>query len=166
MANPYADGGHLRLASRHVRRSAYLDTTAEALAAYLGICENCPRPVRAEVPFAKSGGLMYTKILCPDCARPLKAEKLFAVTNQLDCDSSCLSAWGPACSCGCGGVNHGKHWGMKLSESEVLEHELVKYREHRDKVTLAAVQRELEKRRVARERKAAMAARRSGGAPW
>lgn len=132
MTNPM--GTRDTLSTAHIRRSASVVETAVAKHAYFGICDYCPRPIRAELPDDRTYGEKWFRVYCPDCGHPTKGERLFAVYTELDCDRTCLSAWGAQCSCGCSGVNHGKHWGLKLSESEMLASELDRYREHRSAV--------------------------------
>jgi DNA-directed RNA polymerase subunit RPC12/RpoP len=143
---PITPGHDMVLGTTHVRRSAHLATTADAKAAYFGQCLKCPRPVRAELE-GMSGRLLerYMEIRCPDCATPLRGERLFQVSTETICDESCMHAFGPKCTCGCYGQDHGRIWGQKLKDNELLERELGKWREHVETVRLAQEAREATK---------------------
>lgn len=53
----------------------------------------------------------YTLPKCPepDCRRRLRATSVTGTYSETrTCDSRCMAAIGPNCSCQCGGANHGK----------------------------------------------------------
>src|SRR6266702_128479 len=106
----------------HVRRSSSMVTTARSVSAYLGRCDRCVRPVRADLPVDKG---KMTVIRCPDCNGELAAERLVVVTTTQDCDASCRGAYGRDCNCGCSGVNHARLWGMRLKSDELPESEVL-----------------------------------------
>jgi hypothetical protein len=116
------------LGHQKISRSAYAVKTAHATTIYLGVCERDNRPVRFEFP-ADLGPVAMIPCFA-GCTLPVKCERLHAVTTNLECDGSCMGARGPICSCGCGGINHGAHWGhgALLDRREVVESALAKYR--------------------------------------
>jgi hypothetical protein len=123
------------LGCQKINRSAYAVKTARATTIYLGVCERDNRPVRFEFPYDMGPTAM---IPCfAGCTLPVKCERLHAVKTHLECDGSCRSARGPACECGCGGVNHGNAWteGALLDKREVVESALAKYRAEQVKIT-------------------------------
>jgi hypothetical protein len=142
------------LGEQKVSRSAYAIKTAEQTTIYLGVCERDNRPVRFEFPY----GMGPTAVIpCfAGCTLPVKCERLHAVTTRLECDGSCRGARGPVCSCGCGGINHGRTWskGALLDQREVVESELARYR---------AEQARIQQRREARREAAARAERNAFG---
>ena len=137
------------LGSQKVQRSAYAEKTARATTIYLGTCKRDNRPVRFEFP-ANLGPV--ADVPCFICTLPVRCERLHAVTTTLTCDGSCRSARGPACECGCGGINHGRTWGQGalLDQREVVESAIAKYR---------AEQVKIKERREAKAEAAARAAR-------
>ncbi|SRR6266702_1489376 len=106
----------------HVRRSSSMITTARSITAYLGRCDRCVRPVRADLP--EDRGKM-TVVRCPDCNGQLAAERLVVVITTQDCDASCRGAYGRDCNCGCAGVNHARLWGLRLRSDELPESEVL-----------------------------------------
>ena len=121
------------LGSQKVQRSAYAEKTARATTIYLGTCKRDNRPVRFEFP-ANLGPA--ADVPCFICTLPVRCERLHAVTTTLTCDGSCRSAHGPACECGCGGINHGRTWGQGalLDQCEVVESAIAKYRAEQVKI--------------------------------
>ncbi|MFJ9521239.1 hypothetical protein ACIRPK_23690 [Kitasatospora sp. NPDC101801] len=75
---------------------------------FLARCIPCARPVRTEAPNPP----------CPECGRALSSERLYAVTRDESCDGACMNAFGPSCSCSCGGENHGKSFGSQSTREE------------------------------------------------
>ncbi|MEV7123969.1 hypothetical protein [Kitasatospora griseola] len=75
---------------------------------FLARCSDCARPVRSE----------EAAPACPECGRTLRGERLFAVTRDESCDGRCMNAFGPSCSCSCGGENHGKSFGAQSTREE------------------------------------------------
>lgn len=148
------DVNTIHLGSRHVRRSASEVDTATAKASYMGICKRCPRPVRVDAGGDGSQLPRFVEIRCPDCAGPLRGERLFAVLTDLECDSSCMTAWGRACHCGCNGVNHARIWGKRLRECEELEGEIRRWKTHVAEVERRREERE-EAKRIAEEQELA-----------
>ena len=110
---------------------------------FLGVCQPCNRPVRDTATTTSR----YTTITCPQCHSPVRAERLVAVTTEDVCDGRCMGAAGPNCSCACGGVNHGRAFGV-LSTHEELESALEAYR---NRLAAAAAKRDA---RQAREQAA------------
>lgn len=135
------------LGAQQVNRSAYAVKEATALTIYLGVCERDNRPVRFEMP-ADLGATVELPCFA-GCTLPVTCERLHAVTTHLECDGSCMSARGPICSCGCGGINHGKCWtkGALLDQREVVESALAKYRAEQVKI---AQKREAKREAAAR----------------
>jgi|SRR5690242_2603697 len=90
---------------------------------FLATCAKCVRPWRVE----KHDGRHGSKIngLCPDCLSPITYDRLMAVTKRMDCTGACMGAYGPSCTCSCGGINHGAVWS---ETGEMLESALEKYR--------------------------------------
>lgn len=117
------------LRETRVSRSAYAVQTARDTAIYLGTCEEHQRPVRFDAT-ADSAAVRFRQIPCPETGHLIRAERLVAVTTNLECDGACRSARRAACSCGCGGVNHGNTWtaGYQISNTRVFASELEKYR--------------------------------------
>lgn len=107
---------------------------------FLGTCEPCVRPIRGRDDHASG---RYARLVCPECGGPARGERLHATTNGDPCDGRCMSAVGPSCSCGCGGVNHGRLW---LYAGEETETALIAYRERmaegeRERAQRAAAER-------------------------
>ncbi|WP_331727530.1 hypothetical protein OG871_40655 (plasmid) [Kitasatospora sp. NBC_00374] len=75
---------------------------------FLARCAECARPVRTETPNPP----------CPECGTSLRSERLYAVTRDESCDGACMNAFGPSCSCSCGGENHGKSFGAQSTREE------------------------------------------------
>ncbi len=122
------------LGSQKVNRSAYAVKEAAPTTIYLGVCERDNRPVRLEMPVDLGP---TAEIPCfVGCTLPVKCERLHAVTTRLECDGSCMGARGPICNCGCGGINHGRHWGKGalLDQREVVESALANYRAEQAKI--------------------------------
>jgi hypothetical protein len=137
------------LEARRVSRSAHVLRTAEQTTIYLGHCGPCDRPVRDD--YERDYG-RTASIHCPDCGALVTGQRLAAVTRELVCDGACMSARRNFCACGCGGVNHGRHWALKLGTSEVIDAALDKYREHQRKVAARREQRQQAKVRQQRDR--------------
>lgn len=141
------DPSPMFLSSRHVNRSAEAVRTAERTTVYLGTCQPCNRPVRAELgqdhgPRATFG--------CVDCGQPVRGDRLAAVTTTLVCDGSCMTARRKVCGCGCGGANHGRVWGLKLGTSLVLDQALDAYRTQQAQLAREREERQERRRQAAR----------------
>ncbi|MBN1172642.1 MAG: hypothetical protein JXA67_10760 [Micromonosporaceae bacterium] len=95
---------------------------AQPTTVYLGTCAPCRRPVRARNDQATT---RYLRLTCPECHRTVTGERLHATTNADPCHGRCMGATGPACSCSCGGDNHGRLWEY---QSEMTETALAAYR--------------------------------------
>jgi hypothetical protein len=95
---------------------------ARALPVFLGKCDACIRPVRAEDP-AEQGD--HVRRPCPDCGRPASMERLYGTVTHMQCDIRCEGAGGPSCDCACGGINHGGAWSKP---GHMLASELAAYR--------------------------------------
>jgi hypothetical protein len=134
------------LETRQVNRSAHVVKTAESTSIYLGVCTEHERPVRFE---ATDPGPAKRQIPCPEGGHLIDGELLQAVTTKLDCDGQCMFAFRNFCGCGCGGANHGKHWGTLLGQSEQLDSALDKWRTAR-----RTVEAKRQQRQQAAERKA------------
>ncbi len=133
------------LGSEHRKRSASEISGGDYMAAYQGICLKCPRPVKVDGHGDGSELPRYATIRCMDCATPLRGERLISVKTDLECDSSCMCAWGHICHCGCDGANHANVWGKRLRESEVLEGEIIKWKAHVADTERRREQRKIEK---------------------
>lgn len=122
------------LGAQRVHRSAHAVKTAAKTFVYLGVCERDNRPVRFEYPVDMGKTAMVPCFA--GCTLPVKCERLYAVSTHLDCDGSCRGARSPFCSCGCGGINHGRVWGQGalLDAREVVESEIERYREEQVKI--------------------------------
>ncbi len=107
---------------RHLRGSASEVTTAASITAYLGRCDACRRPVRADVSEDKGS---QTTISCPDCGAEFPADRLVVVTTDKMCASECRIAYGSDCTCACSGVNHARVWGMRLKAEELTEPQVI-----------------------------------------
>ena len=90
---------------------------------FLATCAKCVRPWRVEKHDGRHGS--YINGLCPDCLSPITYDRLMAVTKRMECTGACMGAYGPSCSCSCGGINHGAVWS---ETGEMLESALEKYR--------------------------------------
>jgi DNA-binding phage protein len=83
---------------------------------YLGTCPTCDRPYRIDLGDKGS----QQRVMCPsNCGALLTVERLAAVTTEETCDSRCMGATGPNCSCACGGANHGRSWGTTATTYEL-----------------------------------------------
>ena len=109
------------LGAQRVLRSAHAVKSAAKTFVYLGVCERDNRPVRFEYPVDMGKTAMVPCFA--GCTLPVRCERLYAVTTHLDCDGSCRGARSPFCSCGCGGINHGRVWGQGalLDSRELVE---------------------------------------------
>lgn len=81
---------------------------------FLGVCKPCTLPVATEAD--KPGSMIHGN--CPECGNTVKLDRLVAVTTMDVCDSRCMGAVGPSCSCGCGGTNHGRAFGPTATHYE------------------------------------------------
>lgn len=93
-----------------------------ALPVFLGKCEACVRPVRAEDDAEQSD---HVRRPCPDCGQPVKVERLYGTVSEMACNALCEGAGGPSCDCACGGINHGGAWSKP---GHMLASELATYR--------------------------------------
>jgi hypothetical protein len=92
---------------------------------FLGQCPHCIRPVRADIPDAVGD---RARTACLECQRPVRATRLYATRSEARCDGRCMTAYGPACDCNCGGENHGRAW-AEIVESLTVGDALAKLRE-------------------------------------
>jgi len=122
------------LGAQRVLRSAHAVKSAAKTFVYLGVCEPDNRPVRFEYPVDMGKTAMVPCFA--GCTLPVTCERLYAVTTHLDCDGSCRGARSPFCSCGCGGINHGRVWGQGalLDSRELVESEIQRYRDELVKI--------------------------------
>ncbi|MER5579022.1 hypothetical protein [Streptomyces massasporeus] len=97
---------------------------------FLGTCDPCRLPVRATVPEARED---VRHIACPQCGAKTRVSRIYATTVDASCDAACMGAVGPACSCSCGGANHGRSWAPATYESHTTADALARYRERLDK---------------------------------
>lgn len=122
------------LSETKVNRSAHAVKTAEATTVYLGHCDRHDLPVReAKLGLEPELAPRASRVLCfhdPTDEHEILGEKLVSVTTSLDCDASCKSARRNACSCGCGGANHGLGWSRqyKIDHRELFESQVEAYR--------------------------------------
>ena len=93
-----------------------------ALPVFLGKCETCVRPVRAEDDAERQD---HVRRPCPDCGSMVKVERLYGTVSEMQCDARCEGAGGPSCDCACGGINHGGAWSKP---GHMLASELAAYR--------------------------------------
>jgi hypothetical protein len=149
-------GQHVRTA--HLNRSAVAYTTAENTTIYMGFCKQHQVPVREDMLGSEPDlAPQFAQILCfadPANEHEIQGERLVAIQTTVECDGSCTSARFRACSCGCGGVNHGIHWsrGFMLENREVFESELAQLRATQAKNQEArTARREAQARRVRSE---------------
>ena len=108
---------------------------------FLGVCPWDRRPVRGTVENATG---RYAMIECPQCRRNIRGERLHATQNAEPCHGACISAYGPSCSCGCGGTNHGR---LYTTTGEATDSAIEQYRTD-------VVKRDAEARRRADKRRA------------
>jgi hypothetical protein len=99
---------------QRLARSAEAQVMARPTNSYLGTCTEHDRPVRYDAP--EDWGDEHL-IPCPDGGPDhlIAGKRLVAVTSTFACDGSCESAIRNLCSCGCGGVNHGRAWLIKFA---------------------------------------------------
>lgn len=142
---------------RKVSRSAYAHDTGQVLDIFLGTCETHDRGVRQEGRADPvSGQPGKYRIWCPvpeggASGHWLVADRLVAVTTHVTCDGACMSARGPSCECGCGGMNHGKSWGTTATRQE-FEAARAKYQAEKARTEAKREQRrEAEQRRARRD---------------
>lgn len=65
-----------------------------------GACPNCGHYIAQESTTAK-------KATCPKCSTAVALTLVIGTHNKaVPCDDRCQYAWGPWCSCSCGGANH------------------------------------------------------------
>ncbi|MEW9530662.1 hypothetical protein [Microbispora sp. NPDC049125] len=121
-----------------------IDTTLTSR--WLGTCTTCVRPVAIEDNTLR-GAATFTP--CPECGQRVEVKRLVAVTTEEVCDANCMSAVGPACSCACGGENHGSSWGKRSTTME-FQVNLEKYRAKVAKQNAAKQRREANRREAAR----------------
>lgn len=84
---------------------------------YLGTCTTCDRPYRVDL--ANEARSQMQRFSCPGCGGQMTGERLAAVFTEEVCDSRCMGAAGPSCSCACGGENHGAAWGKTATTYEL-----------------------------------------------
>jgi hypothetical protein len=118
-------------------------TAATPLDVWLGTCEGCKRGVRAT-----DGAGDHCAIICPVCDARVAGERVYGTVTVQSCDSRCMGALGPACSCGCGGKNHGGAWSQ---EGQALASAVAAYRSRLGK-TAAEAARKASARRAAFDR--------------
>lgn len=107
------DNGALVFGIAETTAGTIADTTGTVH--YLGVCTPCARPLRVD----DTSGARYITVSCPECARGVRCERLVAVTTVDVCDARCMNATGPACSCACGGANHGGTWGGPRTRTDL-----------------------------------------------
>ena len=105
---------------------------AEPLAVFIGRCEPCDRPVRTSSDTFIGDHYPGT---CTDCRKPVTFQRLYGTLSKMECHGACMSAYGPNCDCGCGGVNHGDIWSRP---GEMLADALAVYRADRARRVAAA----------------------------
>jgi hypothetical protein len=95
-----------------------IDTYITSTNLYLGTCDTCDRPYRVDLGEKVTSAQKC--VMCPGgCSRTIVVERLAAVTTSESCDSRCMGATGPSCSCACGGANHGAGWGTTATRLEL-----------------------------------------------
>lgn len=115
---------------------------AQPTTTFLGACRTCTRPVRASDPYALG---RYTTLACRDCGQPVRGERLYATVTAQPCHGACMGAWGPSCSCGCGGLNHGRLYEQR---GEATESAVAAYRAAIAKQEAEAARRAQARRRA------------------
>lgn len=85
---------------------------ATATDRFMGKCGACGAPASRII--ADAAGDKATGA-CPACSARLTLKRLYAVKTLSTCHAKCMSAAGPACSCSCGGENHGGRWSFITS---------------------------------------------------
>jgi hypothetical protein len=85
-------------------------TTALRTTVIIGKCKRCSTLTKVERELFPSGFPVGGYALdCSACHYPTNVRE--ARTNdRKKCDARCTGATGPACSCSCGGRNHGGGW--------------------------------------------------------
>ena len=122
-------------------RSAESHSTGQLTDIYLGTCDLHDRPVRHDGHAEPTGTPGKYRISCPeDGGHEIIGERLVAVTTQVVCDGSCMSARRAGCGCGCGGMNHGKSWGTTVT-SQQYESSLAAYRAEKQRIEAKRIQR-------------------------
>lgn len=109
-----------------------IDTYITSTNLYLGTCAKCDRPYRIDLGDKPAG--QRKCVMCPgNCGQTIIVERLAAVTTTEHCDSRCMGATGPSCSCACGGANHGAGWGTTATRLE-LESAVAALRARQDRL--------------------------------
>jgi hypothetical protein len=120
-----------------------IDTYIASTNLYLGSCGSCDRPYRIDLG-AKATSQQQC-VMCPGgCNHTIIVERLAAVTTSESCDSRCMGATGPSCSCACGGANHGAGWGTTATRLE-LESAVASLRARQDRLAKQQAARKAQK---------------------
>lgn len=96
---------------------------------FLGQCQRCIRPIRADQPDTAGD---RARLTCPECERTVPASRLYATRSTTACDGACMSAVGPNCSCSCEGENHGRSWSTTVTEELTVGDALAAFRAKAD----------------------------------
>lgn len=120
-----------------------IDTYITSTNLYLGSCATCDRPYRIDL--GEKATSQQQCVMCPGgCNRTIVVDRLAAVTTSESCDSRCMGASGPNCSCACGGANHGAGWGTTATRLE-LESAVASLRARQDRLAKQQAARKAQK---------------------
>lgn len=120
-----------------------IDTYIASTNLYLGTCATCERPYRIDL--GEKASSRQQCVMCPGgCNHTIIVDRLAAVTTSESCDSRCMGATGPSCSCACGGANHGAGWGTTATRLE-LESAVASLRARQDRLAKQRETRQAQK---------------------
>lgn len=120
-----------------------IDTYITSTNLYLGSCATCDRPYRIDL--GEKATSRQQCVMCPGgCNHTIIVDRLAAVTTSEICDSRCMGASGPNCSCACGGANHGAGWGTTATRLE-LESAVASLRARQDRLAKQQAARKAQK---------------------
>lgn len=120
-----------------------IDTYIASTNLYLGSCATCDRPYRVDL--GEKATSQQQCVMCPGgCSHTIIVDRLAAVTTTESCDSRCMGATGPSCSCACGGANHGAGWGTTATRLE-LESAVASLRARQDRLAKQREARQAQK---------------------
>ncbi len=93
---------------------------------------------------------------CPGCGARVRMRPVYGEHSDIPCNGACMGAVGPACSCACGGENHGR-WFLRIDLVPVFDRDKAVAAQTKRQAAHAA-RREEKRAREARERRERVAA--------
>lgn len=113
---------------------------AKPTTTFVGQCLECPRPMRVT---RVDMDLDKVHVTCPGCEREVRLSRLYAAKEDTSCHADCMGAYGPNCSCSCGGKNHGSSWAFE--EITISADALAAYQERKRREAAEREKREAKK---------------------